>query len=76
MKIRIEGHTDNVGSTQENMVLSNDRAFTVMGYLQDKGIPAGRLSFKGLGPTKPLKPNDTPDGRAANRRTEFVIVSR
>ncbi|MBP7408434.1 MAG: OmpA family protein [Flavobacteriales bacterium] len=76
VKIRIEGHTDNVGSTQENMVLSNDRAFTVMGYLQDKGIPAGRLSFKGLGPTKPLKPNDTPDGRAANRRTEFVIVSR
>ena len=38
VKIRIEGHTDNVGSTQENMVLSNDRAFTVMGYLQEHGI--------------------------------------
>lgn len=76
VKIRIEGHTDNVGGMQENMVLSNDRAFTVMGYLQDKGVAAGRLSFKGLGPTMPLKSNDTPEGRAENRRTEFVIVSR
>jgi outer membrane protein OmpA-like peptidoglycan-associated protein len=76
MKIRIEGHTDNVGGMQENMVLSNDRAFTVMGYLQDKGIAGARLSFKGLGPTKPIKSNDTPEGRAENRRTEFVIVSR
>ena len=58
------------------MALSNDRAFTVMGYLQGKGISAGRLSFKGLGPTKPIMSNDTPEGRAANRRTEFVIVSR
>ena len=76
VKIRIEGHTDNVGSLDQNMVLSNDRAFTVMGYLQEKGIAASRLSFKGLGPTKPVKTNDTPEGRAANRRTEFVIVSR
>ncbi|MBK7382760.1 MAG: OmpA family protein [Flavobacteriales bacterium] len=76
VKIRIEGHTDNVGSMEQNMVLSNDRAFTVMGYLQDKGIPGSRLSFKGLGPTKPLKSNDTPEGRAENRRTEFVIVAR
>lgn len=76
VKIRIEGHTDNVGGMEENMVLSNDRAFTVMGYLQEKGIAGPRLSFKGLGPTKPVKSNDTPEGRAANRRTEFVIVSR
>jgi len=76
IKIRIEGHTDNVGQTSDNMALSNDRAFTVMGYLQGKGIAAGRLSFKGLGPTKPLASNDTPDGRAQNRRTEFVIVAR
>ena len=75
-RFRIEGHTDNVGAVADNMALSNDRAFTVMGYLQGKGIAAGRLSFKGLGPTKPIKPNDTPEGRAENRRTEFVIVSR
>ncbi len=76
VKIRIEGHTDNVGGMEQNMVLSNDRAFTVMGYLQEKGVAAARLSFKGMGPTKPIKSNDTPEGRAANRRTEFVIVSR
>ena len=58
------------------MALSNDRAFTVMGYLQEKGIAAGRLSFKGLGPTKPVATNDTPEGRAQNRRTEFIIVAR
>ncbi|MBK9176891.1 MAG: OmpA family protein [Flavobacteriales bacterium] len=76
IRIRIEGHTDNVGQLSDNMALSNDRAFTVMGYLQGNGIAAARLSFKGLGPTKPIKPNDTPEGRAANRRTEFVIVAR
>ncbi len=76
VKIRIEGHTDNVGGLEANMVLSNDRAFTVMGYLQEKGVAAGRLSFKGLGPTKPLVSNETELGRAQNRRTEFVIVSR
>lgn len=76
IRIRIEGHTDNVGQLADNMALSNDRAFTVMGYLQEKGIAAARLSFKGLGPTKPVATNDTPDGRARNRRTEFVIVAR
>lgn len=76
MKIRIEGHTDNVGGLDDNMALSNDRAFTVMGYLQEHGVAASRLSFKGYGPTKPIASNDTPEGRAANRRTEFVIVSK
>ncbi len=76
VKIRIEGHTDNVGRLDDNMALSNDRAFTVMGYLQGKGISGGRLSFKGLGPTVPLAANETPEGRAQNRRTEFVIVGR
>lgn len=76
VKIRIEGHTDNVGGLEDNMVLSHDRAFTVMGYLQDKGIAGTRLSFKGLGPTVPLASNDTEAGRAQNRRTEFVIVGR
>lgn len=76
VRIRIEGHTDNVGRLEDNMALSNDRAFTVMQYLQDHGIKASRLSFKGMGPTKPLASNDTPEGRAENRRTEFVIVGR
>lgn len=76
VKIRIEGHTDNVGAVDKNMALSADRAFTVMEYLRAKGIPAARLSFQGLGPTKPVASNDTPEGRALNRRTAFVITAR
>lgn len=75
-RIRIEGHTDNVGRLEDNTVLSNDRANTVMRYLVEKGIKAARLSASGLGPTKPVATNDTPEGRALNRRTEFVIVGR
>ena len=58
------------------MVLSNDRAFTVMGYLQDKGIPAGRLSFKGLGPTKPLKPNAVSYTHLRAHETVLDLVCR
>ncbi len=76
VKIRVEGHTDNVGRMEDNMALSSDRAFTVMEYLQDHGVAGGRLAFKGLGPTKPVASNDSADGRALNRRTEFVITSR
>jgi outer membrane protein OmpA-like peptidoglycan-associated protein len=47
-----------------------------MEYLQQHGIGGARLAFKGLGPTKPLATNDTPEGRALNRRTEFVITGR
>jgi outer membrane protein OmpA-like peptidoglycan-associated protein len=76
VKIRVEGHTDNIGRLEDNTVLSNDRAFTVMEYLQQHGIGGARLAFKGLGPTKPVATNDTPEGRALNRRTEFVITGR
>lgn len=76
VKIRIEGHTDNVGALEKNMALSADRAFTVMEYLRARGIPAARLSFQGFGPTKPVASNDTPEGRAQNRRTAFVITAR
>ncbi len=76
VKIRIEGHTDNVGRVEDNMSLSNDRAFTVMEYLQEKGVKPSRLTFQGMGPTKPMASNDTPEGRAENRRTEFVITGR
>ncbi len=76
VRIRIEGHTDNVGGMEQNMALSADRAFTVMEYLRAKGIAAARLSFQGLGPTAPVASNDTPEGRAQNRRTAFVITAR
>ncbi len=76
IKIKIQGHTDNVGSQADNLALSHDRAFTVYSYLQEHGIAGGRLAFEGFGPTKPIATNDTEEGRARNRRTEFVITSR
>ena len=76
VRIAIHGHTDNVGNLADNMTLSMERAFNVMSYLQEHGIDAGRLSFEGFGPNRPVASNDSPEGRARNRRTEFVIVSR
>jgi outer membrane protein OmpA-like peptidoglycan-associated protein len=76
VRIEVQGHTDNVGDLQSNMVLSRDRAFTVVAYLEQHGIDAGRLVGKGYGPTMPIASNDTPQGRAENRRTAFVITSR
>ncbi|MEI6816508.1 MAG: OmpA family protein [Bacteroidota bacterium] len=76
LKIEIRGHTDNVGSTAGNMALSTDRAFTVRQYIQEKGIDGGRLSHKGYGSSMPVAGNDSDEGRARNRRTEFVIIAR
>lgn len=74
LKIEIRGHTDNVGNLQDNLALSTDRAFEVLGYLQSKGVESSRLSYKGYGPNKPISSNDTEVGRRKNRRTEFVVT--
>lgn len=74
MKVAIHGHTDNVGSPSDNLRLSENRAKAVYDILVSNGISASRLSFKGFGETKPVKPNDSEAGRAENRRTEFVIT--
>jgi len=75
LKILVEGHTDNTGDAAHNQTLSEQRAASVVKYLSTKGgIDASRLSSKGFGPTKPAKPNDTPEGRQANRRVELVKV--
>lgn len=76
VRIEVQGHTDNVGSLDDNMALSNDRAFTVKSYLEEHGIAGARLTSKGYGPTKPVASNDSATGRAKNRRTEFVITGR
>jgi outer membrane protein OmpA-like peptidoglycan-associated protein len=76
MKVAIHGHTDNVGSPTDNMTLSQDRAKAVEDILVKEGISTSRLSHKGFGETKPTKSNSSAEGRAANRRTEFVIVSK
>ena len=76
LKIEVRGHTDNRGGDAQNLALSTDRAFTVRQYINEKGIVGSRLSHRGLGSTMPLVSNDFEDGRAKNRRTEFVIISK
>ncbi len=73
--IEIRGHTDNVGNDQANLALSMERSFEVLNYLVTKGVDGKRLKSKGYGETKPVASNDTEEGRAKNRRTEFLITS-
>ena len=68
----IVGHTDNVGNKDKNMTLSADRASAVKNFLVEKGINESRMTTKGLGDTKPVASNKTPEGRAQNRRIEFI----
>jgi len=74
LKIRIQGHTDNQGEADSNLVLSENRAKSVFNFLVDNGIDVTRLSYLGFGESQPIDTNDTPEGRQNNRRTEFVIV--
>lgn len=74
VSIEISGHTDNQGSKQHNLILSNNRAETVYDYLIENEIQASRLSFKGYGFDQAIDSNDTSEGRANNRRTEFKII--
>jgi outer membrane protein OmpA-like peptidoglycan-associated protein len=73
LRLAIEGHTDNVGQAAANQTLSEARAAAVRKTLVDTyGIDASRLESKGLGATKPVGANDTPEGRQSNRRVELV----
>jgi len=76
IKIRIEGHTDNVGVKSRNQKLSQARAEAVMAYLVDHGIEEGRLTALGFGSSKPLASNSTKAGKALNRRVEFKFVGQ
>jgi outer membrane protein OmpA-like peptidoglycan-associated protein len=70
------GHTDNTGDSKKNKILSENRAKAVQEYLIKLGIPTTRLSYKGYGDTKPKVPNDTPEHRKENRRTEFKLSKK
>jgi outer membrane protein OmpA-like peptidoglycan-associated protein len=70
-RVVIEGHTDNAGSRDANIRLSKARAEAVRAYFISKGIPATRLTSVGLGPDQPVASNDTPEGRAKNRRVQL-----
>jgi outer membrane protein OmpA-like peptidoglycan-associated protein/tetratricopeptide (TPR) repeat protein len=75
MRVEVGGHTDNVGNDQSNMTLSDQRAKSVLNYLVEKGVAAGRMEAKGYGKTKPVAENTTEEGRSKNRRTEFRVLS-
>jgi outer membrane protein OmpA-like peptidoglycan-associated protein len=72
LKLRVEGHTDNVGGRAANQKLSEARAAAVVAWLSDHGIDKSRLSAQGFADTKPVEDNSTEEGRAKNRRVELV----
>lgn len=76
LRAEIEGHTDDQGSDTYNLKLSDDRAKAVVDYLVKKKVEEKRLTWKGYGETKPLKPNTSEENRALNRRVEFHVVER
>ena len=77
-RVRVEGHTDRVPISTarfpSNWELSATRAVTVLRFLIEQGMDASRLSAEGFGPYRPIESNDTPGGRARNRRIEIVLV--
>lgn len=73
LKVGVYGHTDNVGGSQSNQKLSEDRANSVKSYLLSKGLAAGRLEAKGFGPNKPIADNGTAAGKSQNRRVQIVL---
>jgi outer membrane protein OmpA-like peptidoglycan-associated protein len=70
--LEIGGHTDNTGTDEVNNQLSKDRALSVVNYLVGKGIDSGRLTSEGYGSGVPIAVNSTEEGKAKNRRIEFV----
>lgn len=76
IEIEISGHTDNQGSDEYNLKLSQLRAESVLSYLTSKGIDQMRLVAKGFGKSKPVASNEKEEGRAQNRRVEFTILKQ
>jgi outer membrane protein OmpA-like peptidoglycan-associated protein len=73
-RLLVSGHTDNVGSAESNLRLSERRARAVETYLSNRGVGKSQIEVKWFGLTQPLYPNDTPEGRARNRRVEMKVV--
>jgi outer membrane protein OmpA-like peptidoglycan-associated protein len=82
MEIEIAGHTDNLGTAEYNLKLSQDRAESVRRYLISKGVNGNRITAKGYGFSQPVAPNahpdgtDNPEGRQQNRRTEIRVTKQ
>ncbi|MBA3665291.1 MAG: OmpA family protein [Bacteroidetes bacterium] len=75
LKIEIQGHTDNVGNPKDNEALSTNRAYSIKQLLESYKIDGSRITAKGYGQSQPVADNKTEEGRAKNRRTEFLIVA-
>jgi peptidoglycan-associated lipoprotein len=73
--LEIQGHTDSKGSPAANMALGEERAETVRRFLYQQGVPLNRMSTISYGDTTPAAPNDTPAGRAQNRRVVLVVMA-
>ena len=73
LNLEVEGHTDNVGSDEFNLKLSEQRAETVRTYLIEQGLSESSMTAKGLGKSLPVASNDTREGRQKNRRVEIII---
>jgi OmpA-OmpF porin, OOP family len=76
LKVEVHGHTDNTGNFDENMKLSERRAFAIKDWLEKKSptnFPEGRISVKAHGSSNPAVPNETAEGRAKNRRVEIIM---
>ena len=76
MLIELQGHTNNLGSHNALVSLSEQRVNAVKKYLTDKGIKASRITGKGFGPDKPIASNNTQEGRQQNQRVEFKIIKK
>ena len=75
IRVEITGHTDNIGSREVNIHLSERRAESVRQWLIDNGIDSSRITTRGAGPDEPIESNDTKAGQAKNRRIEFKIIT-
>ena len=76
LRLEIGGHTDSQASDTHNLDLSRRRAQSVVKWLTDKGLAANRLQAEGFGESRPVADNETPAGRALNRRVEIRDLSR
>lgn len=76
VKIKISGHTDNVGTSEYNLQLSKERAKAVVDYLIENSVAPDRLKYDGYGYSKPVADNATEEGRAQNRRTELEVIEK
>jgi outer membrane protein OmpA-like peptidoglycan-associated protein len=75
MVIQLEGHTDYLGNSRDNMKLSKDRVDAVKKFLTSRGIPSARIKTKAFGGSMPISRDETPEGHSLNRRVELRILS-